>query len=157
MATPPPEPRIRDVAAADLPSLLELYHQLSQGGEQPNELPEQPREHHQRALRELTASPWYRLLVAEADGQIVGTYEICILPGIAHGARPRAIVENVVVDERYRSRGVGDAMMRDAVERARAAGCFRVGLTSHLRRADAHRFYERLGFRHTHRGYTWYL
>jgi GNAT superfamily N-acetyltransferase len=43
-------------------------------------------------------------------------------------------------------------MMRDAVERARAAGCRLIQLTTDRARADAHRFYERLGFVPSHVG-----
>ena len=43
------------------------------------------------------------------------------------------------------------------VERARAAGCVRVQLTSNKERVDAHRFYERLGFRRSHEGFKLYF
>jgi GNAT superfamily N-acetyltransferase len=43
-------------------------------------------------------------------------------------------------------------MMEWAIERARQHGCHLMQLTSHQSRADAHRFYERLGFTKTHIG-----
>ena len=43
-------------------------------------------------------------------------------------------------------------MMRGTIERACEKGCRRVQLTSNRMRKDAHRFYERLGFRATHEG-----
>ena len=48
--------------------------------------------------------------------------------------------------------GLGDRLMRHAIARARDRGCGLVQLTSDKERADAHRFYERLGFRATHDG-----
>jgi len=43
--------------------------------------------------------------------------------------------------------------MRAAVQRARELGCYRVQLTSNMARPAAHRFYERLGFEPSHRGF----
>jgi GNAT superfamily N-acetyltransferase len=43
--------------------------------------------------------------------------------------------------------------MRHAIEEARRAGCYKVSLTSNKRRADAHRFYQRLGFRAASEGF----
>ena len=43
--------------------------------------------------------------------------------------------------------------MRHAIERARALGCRLVQLTSDKERADAHRFYRRLGFVDSHHGF----
>jgi len=52
-----------------------------------------------------------------------------------------------------RRRGIGEAMMRFAIDEARRRGCHRVQLTSNKRRRDAHRFYERLGFVASHEGF----
>jgi GNAT superfamily N-acetyltransferase len=51
-----------------------------------------------------------------------------------------------------RGRSVGEAMMRWAIEEARRRGCDNLHLTSNKARLDAHRFYERLGFKKTHEG-----
>lgn len=45
-------------------------------------------------------------------------------------------------------------MMRHALEQARAAGCHKISLTSNVVRANAHRFYRRLGWQRTHYGFT---
>ena len=55
----------------------------------------------------------------------------------------------MLVDETWRSRGIGASLVR-AAERALAAqGCYMVEVTSHVRRTEAHRFYERLGYEKT--------
>jgi len=64
-----------------------------------------------------------------------------------------AEIESVHVHPDHRGSGVGTALLRDAVARARALGCYRVQLTSNARREDAHRLYERLGFSPTHVGF----
>jgi GNAT superfamily N-acetyltransferase len=57
------------------------------------------------------------------------------------------------VDESARGLGHGEALIEQAVEEARQAGCYKVSLTSNKRRGEAHRFYERLGFVQTHEAF----
>lgn len=104
------------------------------------------------AFAAIDADPRHQLVVAELDGAVVGTLQLTVLPSLSFQGRPRAQVESVRVDERLRSRGIGRALMLWAIERARAAGCHVVQLTTHATRADAHRFYERLGFTGSHLG-----
>lgn len=63
------------------------------------------------------------------------------------------MVENVVVDAGSRSRGLGEALMRHVMQQARSAGCYKLSLASNKQRADAHRFYKRLGFRSTQKAF----
>jgi len=58
----------------------------------------------------------------------------------------RAWIEDVVVDEAARGRGVGEALNRAAIERARGEGATTVDLTSRPSREAANRLYQRLGF-----------
>jgi ribosomal protein S18 acetylase RimI-like enzyme len=95
-------------------------------------------------LEEIVASPATRLLVARGDGGIVGTLTLALFR-IPTGVR--AWVEDVVVDEGSRGKGVGEALTREALRLAREAGARTVDLTSRPSRADADRLYERLGFR----------
>ena len=92
-------------------------------------------------------------MVAEAGGRIAGSATLIIVPNLTHQGRPYAIVENVVVDQTQRGGGIGELLMRHAIEAAGRAGCYKLSLTSNRRREDAHRFYERLGFVATHEGY----
>jgi GNAT superfamily N-acetyltransferase len=61
-------------------------------------------------------------------------------------------VESVRVDKRFQSQGIGSQMMKWSIERARQRGAHVVQLTTHKTRIDAHRFYERLGFKGSHLG-----
>ena len=88
--------------------------------------------------------PGNRLLVARVDGAIVGALTLVVFP-IATGVRAR--IEDVVVDEAARGRGIGTALTQEAVRLARAAGARSVDLTSRPSREAANRLYERLGFR----------
>jgi len=84
------------------------------------------------------------LLVAEDDdGAVLGTLTLAVFP-IPSGVR--AWIEDVVVDEAARGRGVGEALSRRAVQIALAAGARTVELTSRPSREAANRLYLRLGF-----------
>jgi GNAT superfamily N-acetyltransferase len=60
----------------------------------------------------------------------------------------------LVVSERARGLGVGQRLVDAAAETARRWGCNRLLVTTHVRRADAHAFYERIGFELTGRRYV---
>ena len=95
------------------------------------------------AIEALVAWPGNTLLVARVDGEIVGSLTLVIFP-IPTGTR--AWIEDVVVDEAARGRGVGATLTMEAVRLARASGARTVDLTSRPARAAANRLYERLGF-----------
>ena len=94
-------------------------------------------------LHALVSWPGNHLLVARVDGRISGTLTLVTFP-IPTGLR--AWIEDVVVDQAVRGRGVGAALTAEAVRLARASGARTVDLTSRPSRAAANRLYERLGF-----------
>ncbi len=147
-----PQARVREATEEDLPRLVELLAQLSLGEAREDAGRPLP-ESYAKALAEIDADPRQQLLVLEADGRIVGSLVLIVVPNLSHQGRPYAIVENVVVDEAERGGGLGEALMRHAIDEARRAGCYKLSLTSNRKRADAHRFYERLGFTASHEGY----
>lgn len=104
------------------------------------------------AFRAIDADPAHLLIVADRDGEIIGTFQLSFLPGLARRGALRAQIEAVRVAESSRGSGLGAAMMRWAIEEARCRGCALVQLTSDKTRTDAHRFYERLGFVASHEG-----
>ena len=95
------------------------------------------------ALEEIVGSSAITLLVARAEGTIVGTLTLAMFP-IPTGFR--AWIEDVVVDEAARGRGIGEALTTEAIGLARAAGAKTVDLTSRRSRTAAGRLYERAGF-----------
>jgi ribosomal protein S18 acetylase RimI-like enzyme len=98
------------------------------------------------ALREIVDSPSSVLLLARdtrRGGAIVGTLTLVVYRIPTGG---RACIEDVVVDGSARGRGVGEALCREAIERARGAGAENVQLTSRPAREAANRLYQRLGF-----------
>ena len=95
------------------------------------------------ALAEILGSSAITLLVARAEGRIVGTLTLAMFP-IPTGFR--AWIEDVVVDEAARGKGVGEALTNEAIGLARAAGARTVDLTTRPSRKAAGRLYERAGF-----------
>ena len=98
------------------------------------------------ALEEIIASPTTTLLVAlDGDsGDVVGTLTLVVFR-VPTGMR--AWIEDVVVDERARGRGIGESLAREAIRLAASSGAEAVDLTSRPSRAAANRLYRRLGFR----------
>ena len=95
-------------------------------------------------IRELLAQPGMRLLVARDDGgAIVGMLALLVYR-IPTGLMAR--IDDVVVDEAARGRGVGAALTREALRIATEEGARHVTLTSRPERAAANRLYVRLGF-----------
>jgi GNAT superfamily N-acetyltransferase len=105
------------------------------------------------AFEQIDADPGELLVVADRNGEVVGTLQLSILPGLARRGATRAQIEAVRVRADQRGEGLGGAMIRWAVAEARRQGCVLVQLTSDNGRADAHRFYERLGFVASHTGF----
>jgi GNAT superfamily N-acetyltransferase len=109
--------------------------------------------HYAAAFNTIAADPNHELWIVEADGAPVASFLLSYIPGIMRRGGWRGMIEGVHVVPSHRNRGIGEAMMRWAVERCRQRGCVLVQLTSNKQRKDAHRFYERLGFVASHEGY----
>jgi GNAT superfamily N-acetyltransferase len=92
-------------------------------------------------------------IVAEVDGRLVGYLQLTFIQGLSYKGASRAQIEDVRVARDLRGQGIGARLMEFAEERARAAGCGLVCLSSNKARADAHRFYERLGYVASHLGF----
>lgn len=101
--------------------------------------------------------PGRALLVAEVDGVVVGTTDVIVIANLSRGARPYALVENVVVAPGARRAGVGRALMSAAVEHARESRCYKVQLLSNERRVEAHALYESAGFEPNATGFRFYF
>lgn len=94
-----------------------------------------------------------RTLVAEAKGSVAGFLDMEFRQRLGH-PRPQAWVNDLVVTEPMRGRGIGRALLERAEELARQRGCFRMSLETAKWRDATHRFYERDGW--TANG-TWFV
>ncbi len=112
---------------------------------------------YEAAFQAIASDPSHQLLMVEVEGTMAGFLQLSFLPHLTYEGGLRAQVEGVRVDEAFRSRGLGEALFGEAIRRARERGCHLVQLTTDLRRPDALRFYERLGFQATHHGMKLHL
>ncbi len=85
------------------------------------------------------------VLVAEAEGRIVGACSLLVKRFNPMDATPGAWLDGLAVDEPYRRLGIGRALMQEARRRAEAAGCDSIVLHSHEHQEEAMRLYEDLG------------
>lgn len=138
----PPRATLRRACVEDVPRLLALYALLDTGAE-----PLLDEATARARFEALTARDEHRIHVAVRDGVVVGTYALVFVGGLAHTARDSAVVEDVVVAPECQGEGIGRLMMDHAMAQCAERGCYKLALSSHLRREAAHRFYEGLGFR----------
>jgi ribosomal protein S18 acetylase RimI-like enzyme len=107
------------------------------------------------AFEALDRAPHVQMVVAQdADGAVVGCLQFCVLPGLSSQGASRGLIEDVRVASHCRSRGIGEQLVRWAIDQARANGCRLLELFTHQSRVDAQRFYARLGFQPSHVGMT---
>lgn len=148
--------KFRQATREDLPEIVRMLADDFLGAQR--ERFEEPLpESYTKAFEEIAADKNNELIVAENDGEIVGTLQITFTPSISFQGGKRATVESVRVDAKYRGQGLGKDLMLWAIERAKKEGCHILQLTTNSDRADAHRFYENLGFKRTHLGMKLYL
>jgi GNAT superfamily N-acetyltransferase len=141
----------RDAVAGDVATIVEMYRDDVLGREREDSSSSLP-DYYLAAFREIDADPRQRLVIAESDGEAVGTLQLSFLPHLVLRGGERAQIEAVRVRADQRGAGVGQALVRWAVDESKKRGCRLVQLTTNVEREDAHRFYERLGFSATHVG-----
>jgi ribosomal protein S18 acetylase RimI-like enzyme len=107
-----------------------------------------------QAFQSIESDPNNEIVLAvNQNEELLGFLQLTYIPNLTYQGRWRALIEGVRVHAEQRSRGIGQALIEYAIERARNRGCLMVQLTSDKSRADALRFYTSLGFNATHEGF----
>lgn len=138
-----PAAAIRSAVLGDLPGMLALYRDLHPGE------PELDAGLATATWEMMLATPGLTVLVAELAGPpavLAATCTVSIIPNLTRGARPYALVENVVTLASHRQKGLGRTVLEAAQDVAFAVGCYKVMLATGSRREETLRFYERAGF-----------
>ncbi|WP_422369735.1 GNAT family N-acetyltransferase [Hoeflea sp.] len=143
---------IREACRDDVAALAAMFAQDSLGGH--GDTADAADLHlYLAAFDRISASPNDRLFVAMIDDEVVGTFQTTLITSLTGRGATNLTVEAVHTRHDRRGMGIGAAMVRHAIEQGRANGVRLVQLMSNAARQDAHRFYERLGFRHSHYGF----
>lgn len=133
---------IRELGASDLDALLALYDGHLHQDDDPR--PERARV---EALWErIVGDADYVYLGGFVGGTLVSACNAVIVANLTRGARPYAIIENVVTHPAHRRHGVATRVIGALVDRCLARDCYKVSLTSAAGRGGAHELYTRLGF-----------
>jgi GNAT superfamily N-acetyltransferase len=133
---------IRIAAENDLPGILELYAQPELDDEQILDINEA-----KAIFDKMKKYPDYHVYVAEIDGKIVGTFALAIMDNLAHMGSKSGLIEDVAVLESLQGQGIGKQMMNFAINICKEKSCYKVCLSSNLKRQNAHKFYESIGFK----------
>lgn len=146
---------IRDATPDDIAVILTLSHNGdARGAATPPLDPasfSDPR--YRAAFDAMAVDANQQLVVAELDGEVIGTLQISFVPGLTRFGMKRGLLENVHIRADQRRTGHGGQLVNWAIEQCRLGGCGMVQLTSNKVRTDAHRFYIRLGFENSHEGF----
>lgn len=146
-----PNIRFRLATRADLPSIVRMLADDDLGSQRERYEDPLP-ESYYAAFDQIENEPNHELIVAEHNGEVIGTLHLMFLSSISFQGGLRAQIESVRVDKQFQNQGIGSAMMGWSIQRAKERGAQQVQLTTHKTREDAHRFYERLGFKGSHLG-----
>jgi GNAT superfamily N-acetyltransferase len=146
-----PNIRFRLAKRADVPSIVRMLADDDLGSQRERYEDPLP-EAYYSAFEQIENDPNHELIVAERNGDVIGTLHLMFLPSISYQGGLRAQIESVRVNKRFQSQGIGSAMVQWSMQRAKQRGAHIIQLTTHKTRQDAHRFYERLGFKDSHLG-----
>ena len=144
MTLSPPTIELRQATLEDAPALAALLLEMNDG--QAESLVQHDIERMHGILAEMARYPDFRAYLLLRDGHLVGSFSLLVFGGPSHDGVPQALLDGVVIARAVRAMGLGQAMMEHAFNLARAAGCYKMSLSSSLKRQDAHRFYTQLGF-----------
>jgi len=85
-------------------------------------------------------------LAAVENGEELGVMYLYLIRNDSH-KEPYGLLEDVLVKEKHRKKGVGSALVKEAIAEARRLHCYKVIGTSRLSREGVHAWYEKLGLK----------
>jgi len=141
---------IRKAEKKDLKDILALYSQPDMDNGEVLDIKKA-----EQIFYKMKNYPDYNVYVAEYGNIIVGTFALAIMDNLAHMGARSGLIEDVVVATSMQGKGIGKRMMEHAINICKEKGCYKALLSSNLKRENAHRFYEGIGFKK--HGYSFYM
>lgn len=127
--------QVRHARQDDFSAIQTLLNQL---------MPGEP--HGRRAMwKALEHHPAYAAWVADVDGVLAGFIDVFVFPDVAHGA-PISVINNLVVGEPFRRRGLATRLLQAAVDHSRQAQAVEVHVWTDFSNERAIRLYKQVGF-----------
>ena len=137
---------IREMAAADIPQLAELYKQFWNEDSCVKTM--------RQKFDQYQKEGSHILLCAIENKQLVGSVMGVICGELYGDCRPFLVLENMIIDKKYRNRGIGTELIAEMEKRASQRNCTQIILVTESDRVDACKFYESVGYKpETHRGF----
>ena len=148
---------IRRANQKDVPAIVELIANDELGRLRENfktPLPQQ----YLNAFDNINSDQNQELIVMLNDsGTVIGTLQLSFIQYLTYQGGIRAQIEAVRVHENYRNKGIGQELIKWAIDRAKEKGAHVVQLTTDKKRDAAVKFYEKLGFIASHEGMKLHL
>ncbi|MCX7914515.1 MAG: GNAT family N-acetyltransferase [Thermodesulfovibrionales bacterium] len=136
------EIEIREASLSDLPDILLLHSYLEFDESKVLTLSEA-----ERVCERIKKYPNYKIYIGIVDNVVVATFALLIMERLGHKGTPSGIVEDIVVHPQWRRKGIGKSIIQFAMERCKEKGCYKLTLSSNMKRLDAHLFYDSVGFK----------
>jgi GNAT superfamily N-acetyltransferase len=131
---------VREIKENELNELLELYLYLHE-----TTVPEMS-EHLKNTWKTILEDKNHHIIVKEVDGKIVSSCVCVIIPNLARGVRPYALVENVVTHGDYRKKGYSTECLNYAKEIAIKENCYKIMLLTGSKLESTLNFYRKAGY-----------
>ena len=123
----------------DLPRLAELYEELTDGDEMSLDAMRE-------TFRAMEKDGRYFLIGVWEEGELSGSALGCVCRQLSHDSSPFMVMENFIVTEKHRRKGLGRLLMAELERIAVENGCRNIQFCSNSRRKVAHAFYASCGY-----------
>jgi len=133
---------VREVTEADLPAVRSLISELIKNIEEKENIDLNDAITNFRSLLNEKNS---HIIVAESDNEVIGFLNFTTRQSILHSGQS-GLVDELIVSEKYRAKGVGKKLINSAAEKCKSIGCIELEVSTESENQAARAFYKELGF-----------
>jgi len=148
---------VRDAKNKDLIPLSSLAVTFAEANPSPSSKAIDDLSKNEQALNVLLSTQNTRVLVAEVSNEIVGVIVLFEIPSFVHGGRTTLFVDLLVVDKRFRRKGIAKLLVKRAIKEAKNSKSYKVLLVFHKGNESAKKLYENCGFKENGIAFAYYI